>query len=840
MKKILITAFLAINIFAVYAQSFPFRGTVVNEDNEPIANVMVKVKELSKILTLTDFNGKFEIPLPNTMKYCTVVFSAANYMTPEYHIDLNTNDVRIVMIKKEKVTADKDIPKNSAIYGTVKDRITGKPVPFANVVILSSEGVIAGVQTDSDGKYTIKSISSGTYTLQFSYNGYLIQQVHSIEVGADKTMPLNITLQPTAEKIPSVEITDYEDIFEVDTIKSDAKEKVTADKDISKNSAISGTVKDRITGKPVPFANVAILTNKGKIVTGCQSDFNGKYAIKTISSGTYTMQISCVGYQTQKIAGITVGADKTVQQNITLNPTTETLKSVEITDYEDIFEADYDIRKMSISAEEVKSIFSKDGEIGSVSGTLSGSEITSDIKSGTLTSGEVNDFAKWHLWGDILKNDFNKYADIWGFKPLQRYMAQLTNKQGMPVSNAQVTLKNSNGDLLWQAKTDNTGKAELWIDFFKQESKTDLVGLKLVFEYEGKTTEINNVTSFEQGINTAQIETECNKRNKVDMFFMIDATGSMSDEMRYLQVELDDIIQKINEQQSELQLRTGSLVYRDHGDAYLTRKTLLSNGIDKTLNFLREQSADGGGDYPEAVDVALFESITNENWDDDALARILFIVLDAPSHTEPDVIARLESQLRLAAQKGIRIVPIACSDIKKDGEYLMRTFALATNGTYLFLTDDSGVGNAHIKPTTDKYDVEKLNDAIVRVIKQYTKMPDCNNPEWAQENKDAEPSDKFVPNPYDEKPEKNVGSLTVSDVIKVYPNPCSDILKVDILKDHVKDIYIVDITGKTIFGVKVSSHKTLTFNVQTLSTGMYFVKAFYMGKWFTEKIIVIR
>ena len=462
---------------------------------------------------------------------------------------------------------------------------------------------------------------------------------------------------------------------------------------------------------------------------------------------------------------------------------------------------------------------------------------TSNIKSGTLTSGEVNDFAKWHLWGDILKKDFNQHVNMWGFKPLQRYIAQLTNERGMPLSNAQVTLQNSKGDRLWQAKTDNTGKAELWIDFFKSETETNKIGLKLVFEYEGKIAEITNVTPFEQGINTAKIATGCKERNKVDIFFMVDATGSMSDEMRYLQVELDDIIQKVHEQQTELELRTGCLVYRDHGDEYLTRKSSLSGNINETLEFLRKQAAGGGGDYPEAVDIALEESIMGEDWDDDALARILFIVLDAPSHTQSENIALLESQLRWAAEKGIRIVPIACSDIQKDGEYLMRTFALATNGTYLFLTDDSGVGNAHIKPTTDKYEVEKFNDAIVRVVKQYTQMPDCNNPKWAEENKKEEPSDKFVPNPYDEKPEENISKLTVSDIIKVYPNPCSSILKVDVKKSDVQDIYLVDMTGKVLFGFKVKSEKTIDFDVHTLSTGIYFVKAFYKGKWFTEKII---
>ncbi len=167
----------------------------------------------------------------------------------------------------------------------------------------------------------------------------------------------------------------------------------------------------------------------------------------------------------------------------------------------------------------------------------------------------------------------------------------------------------------------------------------------------------------------------------------------------------------------------------------------------------------------------------------------------------------------------------------------MRTFALATNGTYLFLTDDSGVGNAHIKPTTDKYKVEKLNDAIVRVIKQYTQMPDCDNPKWAEQSKNVETSDKFIPNPYDENAEKGADKLTVSDIIKVYPNPCSDILKIDIRKNDVKDIYLIDMTGKTLYGTSPTRKEIIDFDVHTLSTGVYFVRAFYKGKWFSQKII---
>ena len=574
------------------------------------------------------------------------------------------------------------------------------------------------------------------------------------------------------------------------------------------------TVTGKVTGADTndPLVGVSI-TVKGT-TNGTVSDVNGNFSIE-VEQGK-TLVFSYIGYVKQEIE-----VSKNII-NVSLKEDERLLDEVVV--------VGYGMEKKSTITGSVSSVLSR--RVPGVSASDN-----NNIKSGTLTAGEVNDFAKWHLWSDILKKDFQQYNKIWNFYPVHRYIAQLTNKQGMPVSNAQVTLKLGN-TVLWQTKTDNTGKAELWRDFFKSEIETDSIGLKLVFEYESQVAEVSNVTPFEQGINTVQIETACSEQNKVDIFFMVDATGSMSDEIQYLQAELDDIIQKIHQQQSILQLRVGSLVYRDHGDEYLTRKSSLSSNINETLNFLRTQSAGGGDDYPEAVDVALEESVANEDWDDDALARILFIVLDAPSHAQPEVIARLESQLRLATEKGIRIVPIACSDIQKDGEYLMRTFALATNGTYLFLTDDSGVGNTHIKPTTDKYDVEKLNDAIVRIVKQYTQMPDCNNPKWAKQNKNTKPSDKFVPNPYDENVEEGADKLIVSDIIKVYPNPCSDVLKINIIKSNVKDIYLVDMTGKTLYGFNSPIQKdVIDFDVHALSTGIYFIRAFHKGKWFSEKII---
>jgi hypothetical protein len=49
----------------------------------------------------------------------------------------------------------------------------------------------------------------------------------------------------------------------------------------------------------------------------------------------------------------------------------------------------------------------------------------------------------------------------------------------------------------------------------------------------------------------------------------------------------------------------------------------------------------------------------------------------------------------------------------------MRSFALLTNGTYVFITDHSGIGNSHLVPTIGDYEVEKLNDLLVRLVGEY-------------------------------------------------------------------------------------------------------------------------
>jgi hypothetical protein len=101
-------------------------------------------------------------------------------------------------------------------------------------------------------------------------------------------------------------------------------------------------------------------------------------------------------------------------------------------------------------------------------------------------------------------------------------------------------------------------------------------------------------------------------------------------------------------------------------------------------------------------------------WRDGNTARVLFLVADAPPHAEH--MARTMNAVNALRRKGVAIYPVACSGYDNPTEFVMRTSALLTGGQFLFLTDDSGVGNAHAEPHLTNYHVERLDKLMIRMI----------------------------------------------------------------------------------------------------------------------------
>ena len=67
---------------------------------------------------------------------------------------------------------------SGTVSGTVKDSQTGEPLPGANVMLVKTS---LGASTDVDGKYAIKDVPPGSYTLRATYVGYTEKQV-SVQV----------------------------------------------------------------------------------------------------------------------------------------------------------------------------------------------------------------------------------------------------------------------------------------------------------------------------------------------------------------------------------------------------------------------------------------------------------------------------------------------------------------------------------------------------------------------------------------------------------------------------------------------------------------------------------
>ncbi len=354
-----------------------------------------------------------------------------------------------------------------------------------------------------------------------------------------------------------------------------------------------------------------------------------------------------------------------------------------------------------------------DGDAGDGDGDSdSGDEGDGDggIEPGQLTAGEWRDLDNWDFWlglGDQDSGWLHEF-DAWGFDTRVR-VPVLALADGLPVADTEVTLRDSEDQIVWTARTDNEGHAELWPELLDPSSNWPMT-----VEAGELSIEIAQASEYEQVVLELP---EVNPVTDLDLMFMVDTTGSMSDELSYLQVELGDVISRVEDEVGgDFGLRLSVNFYRDDGDEYVVRSFPFTTDVSLALSQLSGQEAAGGGDWPEAVDEALEDAVFGHDWSPDARSRLVFLILDAPPHDEPYIRESLEVSIRGAAELGIRVIPVAASGIDKETEFLLRHIDIATGATYTFLTDHSGIGGGHLEPTVGEYTVELFNDLLVRLI----------------------------------------------------------------------------------------------------------------------------
>ena len=335
------------------------------------------------------------------------------------------------------------------------------------------------------------------------------------------------------------------------------------------------------------------------------------------------------------------------------------------------------------------------------------------VRPGLLTAGEWNDNRNYYFILDLIQTneDWREFEQRWLFNITKRVQVSVFDGD-KPVVNAKVDLLDENQSAVFSAQTDNSGIAYLFVSLMS--ASTNQVA------YIRASTTVSETQVFDPYVMQYEFDLPAARQARsLDLMLVIDTTGSMSDELEFLKSELDNVIQQVAKDNANIPVRLSINVYRDIGDDYVVRSMPFEKDIGNQLVFLNAQSAHGGGDFEEAVEIALADAIDGHDWNNDATARIILLVLDAPPHNTPQIRDEMHRLTAAAAEKGIRIIPIASSGIDKNTEFLLRCLSMGTGGSYVFLTDDSGIGYSHIEPTIGEYQVELLNELLVRLLNEY-------------------------------------------------------------------------------------------------------------------------
>ena len=334
-------------------------------------------------------------------------------------------------------------------------------------------------------------------------------------------------------------------------------------------------------------------------------------------------------------------------------------------------------------------------------------------QAGQLTAGVWNDNENWGFFSNLVNTDLISFPS-YGIDPRFRTVVNVKDKDGQPIANALVTLNDNSSNIIWRSVTDKSGSAYLF-------SPEGTAAVSAEIEYNGKkqTCEIQNAKTDTQAnnkssdsVNDVTLDAKSDPFKNTDIMFIVDATGSMSDEMVFLQSEFTAITNELGTENTRYAVN----FYRDEGDDYVTKCNDFTSDIEELQNALNAEEANGGGDTPEAVADILKESINNANWGEKSV-KLAFLIFDAPPHTGTEEV--ISAAIKDASSKGIHIIPVVSSNSDRDTELFGRALAIATNGNYVFLTDDSGIGDSHLEPIIGYYEVQSLYDIIIDIVKEY-------------------------------------------------------------------------------------------------------------------------
>lgn len=333
-----------------------------------------------------------------------------------------------------------------------------------------------------------------------------------------------------------------------------------------------------------------------------------------------------------------------------------------------------------------------------------------------VTAGVVDDNADFTAFRQFLQR--HEEANTLGRDVSVRQRLQVVDTQGRPVPDAEVAVTARNGARMW-ARTDAGG--QVWIHPNAFDDR-DSASYQVQVRRAGKTVTSALQRGQKNAVQVVVADAPLPARAKLDLVFMVDATGSMADEIDKLRDSLQGIVRDIAQLPSNPDICLGLVTYRDRGDEYFVRGWDLSNNVAGFQNVLDGVRANGGGDYPEAMNEAFDHAVQAMNWRGASTTRLLVSLADAPPHMDYPQ-PRYEQTMLAALGKGIKVLSVAASGQDTTGEIAQRQIAQYTGGRFIFLTykdasdPSSGPGSETVHEV-ENYSVDTLDKLVVKLVRE--------------------------------------------------------------------------------------------------------------------------
>jgi len=334
---------------------------------------------------------------------------------------------------------------------------------------------------------------------------------------------------------------------------------------------------------------------------------------------------------------------------------------------------------------------------------------------GPMRAGSVDDNAAWDDYLLYRQRFSESGLLIHDLDVSERHTIRVTDSSGRPILGAVVTIRDADGRELSRLQTTSDGRALFFpkaVDGGEAQGtfiQAEKDGQEAVLEIGGETREHNLTLD-------ARPATE---PIRLDVFFLIDATGSMSDEIQQLKDNMIIVSERIHALPSEPNVRFGMTIYRDRGDLFVSRTFDFTSDIQAFTDELAQVVAEGGGDYPESLNEGLHSALHLPEWRVEETVSLIFLIADAPPHLDYSQDYDYAQEIFTAAEDGIKIFPLASSGLDDQGEYIFRQLAQVTGGKFLFLTYGAGGGPGDDTPHhVDDYSVLSLDDLVVKMVEE--------------------------------------------------------------------------------------------------------------------------